>query len=823
MGTFSDIRLALRSLRRQPGFTLVAVLTLALGIGANTAIFSVINHALFRKPPYQDPERIAMLRLFQPDEAQEGSAGSLDWSYPYFEDLRARRLPSLEQVAALWPWHCNLTGIEIPERLSVEMVSAPYFPILGAQAARGRAFLPEEDAAPGQPVVVISDSLWHRHFGADPNLVGKTIRLEDKPLTVVGVMPPGFRGLTGKADAWVPMSMAPALTFAKRLERRFAHFHQVVARIRPGATPEQASSELSGFLSQLHQEQPPPEGYEKLTVRAVPLQQDRVDPSFSRALYILFAAVGLVFLIACVNVVNLLLVRAASRQRETAVRVAMGASRGRLMQVFFAESLVLGVLGGLLGLFVAQLGIRLVGAYLPVEVLDTIRFDTFHLGWNVLGLNLLLALLTGVLLGLLPAIQSSRGNINAWLKQGATGFGGSLRSLGRLSPMSLLVISEIALSLVLLIAAGLMLRSFAQLWSTRLGFVPDNVVTVSISHTFQEPFGPERMTFYEQLLTRVEALPGVESASVTNLLPVSLEGGEMASLDVDGKAYAEAFDSTVGVHMVGPRYFQTLKIPIVQGRELTPRDRQGSARVAVLNQAAARHFFPGENPLGKRIRPSIGWEDGEYAEVVGLAGDVKYGKVEEASKPEIYVPFLQNPYPGVHLLARTSLSAEAFLPTLRKTVLEMDPNIPLYEARTLKSHIGDALSRVRFSALLLTVFAALACLLAAIGLYGVMAYSISKRIPEIGIRIAIGARPGTVFKMILRDALFLAAVGVAIGLGLAFAVTRLLASSLYQLSSTDPATFAGVTLLLLVVSALAAYFPARHALKVDPKVALRYE
>src|SRR5215210_8700879 len=809
MGTLSDIRLALRSLRRQPGFTLVAVLTLALGIGANTAIFSVINHALFRKPPYKDPERIAMLRLYQPDEAQEGSAGSLDWSYPYFEDLRARRLPSLEQEAALWPWHCNLTGIEIPERLAVEMVSAPYFPILGAQAARGRTFLSEEDAAPGQPVAVISDSLWHRHFGGDPG--------------VVGVMPPGFRGLSGKADAWVPISMAPTLTFAKRLERRFSHFHQVVARIRPGATPEQASSELSGFLSQLHREQPPPEGYEKLTVRAVPLQQDRVDPSFSRALYILFAAVGLVFLIACVNVVNLLLVRAASRQRETAVRVAMGASRGRLMQVFFAESLVLGVLGGLLGLFVAQLGIRLIGAYLPVEVLDTIRFDTFHLGWSVLGLNLLLALLTGILLGLLPAIQSSRGNINAWLKQGATGFTGSLRTLGRLSPMSLLVISEIALSLVLLIAAGLMLRSFAQLWSTRLGFDPDNVVTVSISHTFQEPFGPERMTFYEQLLARVEALPGVESASVTNLLPVSLEGGEMASLDVDGKAYADAFDTTVGVHMVGPRYFQTLKIPVVQGRELTPRDRQGSGRVAILNHAAAEHFFPGENPLGKRIRPSIGWEDGEYAEVVGLVGDVKYGKVEEAAKPEIYVPFLQNPYPGVHLLARTSLSEDAFLPTLRKKVLEMDPNITLYEAQTLKSHLGDALSRVRFSALLLTVFAALACLLAAIGLYGVMAYSISKRIPEIGIRIAIGARPGTVFKMILRDALFLAVVGVAIGLGLAFAVTRLLASSLYQLSSTDPATFVGVPPLFLVFTALAAYFPARHALKVDPKVALRYE
>ena len=821
MGTWFDIRLAVRSLRRQPGFAAVAVLTLALGIGANTAILSTIHHALLRKPPYKDPDRIAMLRLIDPEE---GSTDSLPWSYPYFEDLRARRVPALQEVAALWPWHGNLSGIEIPERLAVEMVSAQYFPLLGVQAARGRVFLPDEDTAPGQPVALVSDALWRRHFGADPGLVGRTISLEDKPLTVVGVMPQGFRGLTGQADVWVPMQLAPTLTFARRLERRYSHFLDVVARVRPGVTREQADAELTGALAQIHQETPPPEdgGYEKLALRAIPLQEDRIDPSFSRALYILFAAVGLVFLIACVNVVNLLLVRAASRHRETAVRVAMGASRGRLVRGFLAESVVLGLLGGVAGLLVAQLGIRLVGRYLPVEVLSTMQLETFRLGAEVFGLNLLLALLTGLLLGVLPAFQATRGNIQSWLKQGPAGVSGT-RSLGRLNPLSLLVVSEIALSLVLLIGAGLMLRSFAQLWSVRLGFEPENVVAMSISHTFQEPFGPERMVFYEQMLQKVDALPGVESASVTNLLPVSLEGGERGTLAVDGRTYAESFASTVGVHMIGPRYFDTLSIPILRGRAFTDRDRGGSPRVAILNQAAAEHFFPGENPLGKRVQPSIGWDEGDFAEVVGVVGDVKYGRVEEAPAPALYVPFQQNPYSQVYLLVRTSLSAEALLPTVQKTVRELDPSLPFYDARSLESHLGDTLSKVRFSTLLLTVFAVLACALAAIGLYGVMSYSVSRRTFEIGIRLALGARPEGIFGMILRDALSLAAVGIAIGLALALASTRLLASFLYQLSTADPATFAGVAMLLLAVSAGAAYVPARHALAVEPTTALRSE
>ena len=614
--------------------------------------------------------------------------------------------------------------------------------------------------------------------------------------------------------------MAPTLTFAKRLERRTSHFHQVVARLRPGGTPERADAELASFLTRLYKEQPPPDpSYELIKIHAVPLQMDRTDPSFSRALYVLFAAVGLVFLIACVNVVNLLLVRTAARHRETAVRVAMGASRVRLMQVFMAESVVLGLSGGLLGLFVAQMGIRLMTAYLPVEVRDMVQLGAFRMGTDIFFLNLLLALLTGLLLGLLPALQASRGSVTSWLKEGVSGLSGKLR----FNPMSLLVVSEIALSLVLLIGAGLMLRSFAQLWGTRLGFDPDNVITVRTSHAYRDKLGPERLAFYEQMLQRIGALPGVQSASLTNWLPVSLEGGESGSMSVEGKTYQESFPSVVGVHMIGAKYFDTLRISTVRGRVFNDQDRQGRPRVAILNQTAARHFFPGENPLGRRVRPSIGWDEGEFAEVVGVVNDVKYGKVEEAPEPVLYVPFLQNPYPDVHLLVRTSLSTAALLPTIQKTVREMDPNLPLYDAKSMRSHLGDTLSRLRFSALLLTLFAVLACTLAAIGLYGVMSYTISKRTPEIGIRLALGAQRGEVFTMVLRDALLLTVVGLVIGLGLALASTRLLSSFLYHLSVVDPATFAGVTLLLLIVSVAATYFPARKALAVEPRTALRSE
>jgi putative ABC transport system permease protein len=827
---WKDLRYAARSLSKRPLFTAVAVLTLALGIGANTAIFSVINDVMLRQPPYEDPERLVMLRL-----SETGSdipePEPMPWAYPVYEDLRKSQT-SFQDVAAFAGWYFNLTGSEVPERIPVEIVSAQYFPLLGLRAEHGRVFLPEEDRTKGaHPVALISYELWRRRFGADPDLQGKQVFLESQPLTVVGVLPRGFKGLTGQAEVWVPMMMAPELMMPRRLEMRFAQWHEVVGRLKPGVTAEQADRELATFFAQQRQEYAP-EATTVTVARAVSLREDKVDPALGKALLLLFAAVGLVLLIACVNVVNLLLVRAAARQKESAIRVALGSDRKGLVRLFMAESLLLGALGGVAGAFLAFLGVRMAAVFSPVSVntlpfgaasSETIPLGSVHLGFRVLAVNFLIALLAGAVLGLLPALQAARSDINAWVKQGVGGLASNLQSLRRASPLSFLVVMEIALSLLLLVGAGLMIRSFAQLYSTRLGFEPAQLLTLRVSHPFKSDFGPDRTLFYEQLVKSAQALPGVEAVTLTNRLPLSISG-EKSTVTVQGRplpAGAEA--PQAGVHMVGTGHFDTLRIRLLQGRKFSELDRQGAPRVAILNATAARRFFPGENPLGRRIHLGIGWEDEEYAEVVGMVDDVRYGKIEEAPEPDVYVPFAQAPHPFVFLLLRSRTAPETLIPEIRQTVLRLDRDIPVYDIKTMEQRIADTTSKIRFGTFLLTAFAALACLLAAVGLYGVIAYSVSGRTREIGIRMALGASSSGVAGMVVRDGLLLAAVGLAIGLGLAAASSRVLANFLYQLSAMDPATFAGAALLLLVVSLAASYIPARRALKVDPKVALQYE
>lgn len=820
---WNDLLYAARGLGRRPVFTVVAVLTLALGIGANTALFSVIHQILLSPPPYPDPERLVMLRSWTMDDAG-GPPHLMNWSYPVYEDFRSRS-SSFENVAAFAGWSFNLTGHGEPERIPIEMVSAQYFPILGVQAARGRVFRPEEDKTKGtHPVALISHDLWNRRFGSDPGILGRPVHLEGLPLTVVGVMPRGFKGLTGQAEIWVPMMMSPELLMPRRLEMRQSHWHQVVGRLKAGLVPAQADGELERFFET---------DSARLMARAVPLQEDRTEPSLARALVLLLGAVGLVLLIACVNVVNLLLVRASGRQRETAIRVALGSDRSRLVRLFVAESVLLGLLGGGVGALFALSGIRLASHFAPVtassgpyEVAsrDALALGSVQLGAGVLGLNFLLALLAGTLLGLLPAFRAARADVNAWVQQGSGGGGLSLARLRRRSnPLGLLVVAEIALSLLLLVGAGLMVRSFLQLHATRLGFEPENLLTLRLSHPFHGPEGPEQALFYERLLGEVQALPGVEKASVTNRLPLSI-AGEASTVAIAGRPLpADAEPPTAGVHMVSANQFETLRIPVLRGRAFTGQDREGSGRVAILNATAAERLFPGQNPLGQRIRLGIGWEEEEYAEIVGIVGDVKYGTLEEPVGPDVHVPYAQNPYAQVFLVARTRREPGALVPEIRKAVLRLAPDVPVYDAKTLEERIADTTSKRRFGTLLLSLFAAVACLLAAIGLYGVMAYSISGRTREIGIRVALGATAERVSRMIVRDGLLLAVLGVALGAALAFASTRLLASFLYQSSPTDPLTFLGAALLLLIVSLAASYIPARRALEVDPRVALQQE
>lgn len=640
----NDLKFSLRAIRRRPGFTLAVLVTLGLGIGASTAIFSVVREVLLQPPPYAQPDELVNLHAIV--GTSEGDPSDLRWSYPYFEDFRARNAESvLEGMAAYAGWHFNLTGREVPERLPVEMVSGNYFDLLKVRPVLGRTFRPEEDESPGSgPVVVIGQGLWSRLYGRAEGVLGQTLTLDGVPLTIIGVAPRRFQGLTQQAEAWVPINMAPVLTFPRRLTLRWAQWHDVVARMRPGVEPEEAGRTLDQVLAQIHAENPPDDWLADLRIEPVRLEEDRVDPGLRRALWMLLTAVVLVLMITAVNVISLLLVRSMNRQKETAVRLALGVGRGRLVRLFVTESVLLGLISGLLGLLVAWIGIRLMQVFNPVtaEVSSVqitqatgIQFDAIDLGFGVLLFNFAFALVVGLLVGVYPALRAARVDVTRWIKQGTTGgsgVDGALQTLRRANPLRVLAVVQIAVSLILLIGAGLLIKSLVGLYSVPLGFEPEKVLTVRLSHPFSVELDDTQVQVSRTMLDRLRSLPEVEAVSFTNRLPLSVTG-EQTTLRVAGEVYDEGSEPSAQVHTVGPEYFSVLGIPLLRGRAFENQDARGGERVAIVNQEAVDEIFGGDDPVGRQIRLGIGWEDGEHATVVGVVGNARYTTIEDEDHP----------------------------------------------------------------------------------------------------------------------------------------------------------------------------------------------
>jgi len=803
---FNEIRYALRSLLKRPGFTSVVVLVLALGIGANTALFSLVNAVLLRPLPYRDPDRLVMVwedvtALGFPRNTP-APANYLDWK---------AQSTAFEKLVAYDHKTFNLTGWGEPERIDGERVAADLFSLLGVAPALGRAFLPAEDRAGAPSVALISDGLWRRRFGADPALMGRAITLDTRPVLVVGVMPRGFHFPSRKAEIWVPLAMDE-----KESANRGGHYLEVVGRLAPGLTLSQAQAEMEAIAARLQKD------YLRTNTNVgavvVPLHEELVGES-RPALLVLLGAVAFVLLIACANVANLLLARGASREREIAVRAALGAGRGRLIRQFLTESLILSLTGGAAGIGLAAWGVRFLGSLVP-ESLASLQgpgLDTF-----VLIFCLGLSLLTGLLFGIGPALQVSRVDLIERLKEGSLS-----RGSGRNRMRGALVVSEIALALLLLAGAGVMLKSFARLRGQDPGFRPDRLLTIRmVLSEAKYPGAAERRAFYDRLLGRVASLPGVESEAMVSYLPLTFTGGHY-SFSIEGSPVEVAANLPTAVYRtVSPEYFETMGIPLFRGRGFTEQDREGTPPVVVIDRILAERFWPGQDAVAKRLKLGEADSSEPWQTVVGVVGNVRQIQLSAELKPAIYVSYHQELgiFSAPHdLVVRTAGDPMALAATVRSQVWEVDRDQPVSDIQTMDQILAANISRPRFSSLLLGAFAAAALLLAAVGIYGVISYLTEQRTREMGIRLALGADRRDILKMVLGTGLRLTLGGVAAGLAGALALGRLLSSLLYGVSASDPLTLAGVSVLLASVSLIAAYLPARRAVRVDPVVALRYE
>jgi putative ABC transport system permease protein len=808
MNTFlQDLRYAVRMLRQTPVFTAVAVLTLALGIGANSAIFSIVDTVLLRPLPYQDPERLVVVWEKPPGGRRNSvsAANFLDWrdQNKVFEHLVAIGFGSF-----------NLSGGEQPEQVSGMRVSAAYFQMLGARPALGRAFLGEDDRPGAQRVVIFSYGLWLRRFGADPKVVGQAITMDGEKYIVVGVMPAQFRFVAGP-ELWTPIALDPA-----KAARDF-HYLIPVGRLKPGVTLEQARAEMGGIARNI--ERAYPKSNQGWGVTIEPLHSSLVEP-LRQSILVLFGAVGFVLLIACVNVANLLLAKAAARHREIAIRASLGAGRFRLIRQLLTESVLLALIGGVLGVLLAVWLVTIVPAVLPQFL--TSALAPIAVDGRVLLFALAVSLATGLLFGLAPAWRSSSLNLHETLKEasrGSTrGSGGRFRGA--------LVASEVALSLVLLIAAGLMIRSLFSMTQVKPGFRPENVLTMRLTlPQSRYPAAQQVRLFYRQMLDRVAALPGVRAAGLSSSLP--LQGWSFGMpFEIEGQApRPKAELPAAHFQMVSPGYFRAQGIALRKGREFTERDNEAGPPVALVNETFVRRYLANEEPLGKRVRvealisgqqklgPPIAWE------IVGVIGEVKVSSLRSDGEAEIYVPCWQSTWPGSALSIRTATEPMSLAQAVRTAIQSVDKDLPVTGVRTMEQVVAASVTQPRFFAGLITVFAGLALLLAALGIYGVMSYAVTQRTHEMGIRAALGARQRDLLRMVVGQGMLLAAIGLAIGLAGAFGLTRLLTSLLFGVSATDPLTFIAVSLLLAAVAFAASYLPARRAARVDPMVALRYE
>jgi putative ABC transport system permease protein len=804
-----DLRYAFRSLLKSKGFTLVAVLALALGIGANSAIFSVVNAVLLRPLPFETPEQLLTV---QGRNERDGSISN-EHSYPNYIDLRDQSR-SLAHVAAYSPTTAFITGGEEPERVRGVVASADLFPLLGVQPAVGRVFTREDDKPGGRRTVVLSHGLWQRRFGSDPKIVGQEIPLGSSPSLVLGVMPQGFKYPLGgdNYEFWMPLASSLA---ASELAGRGSVFLPVVARLKAGVPVEQAQAEADTIASRLAIQYPATNTGQGYALK--PLHENLVG-DLRPALLVLLGAVGCVLLIACANVANLLLARAAGRQKEISIRTALGASRWRIVRQLLTESLLLAVMGGALGLLIAMWGIDLLLAASPD---DLPRLNEIALDGRAVAFTAAMTLLTGVIFGLAPALAASKTDLNEALKDGGRS---SSEGASRNKLRGALVVVEVAMSLVLLVGAGLLAQSFLRLLKVTPGFNPERVMTLDlVMGRNKYPDAARQVNFLQNLLQRVSTLPGVEAAGVVNPLP--LNGNfDAYNFDIPGRAPAAPGEEPgADRRIISPDYFRAMSIPLQKGRPFSERDVREAPPVVIINETFARLYFAGMEPLGQRIVFTDA-PDSPAREVVGVAADVRHAGLDEPAGLEYYVPFYQAPATRVTLVARTTASdAASIMPALRGLIREVDKDLPLWNVRTMNSLLSESVARRRFNMTLLGIFALVALLLASLGIYGVMSYLVTQRTHEIGIRLALGAQPADVLKMVLKQGMLLVGAGVAVGLVCAFALTRSMSSLLYGVSATDPGTFGLISLFLLLVAFAANYIPARRATKVDPMVALRYE
>ncbi|HSE21319.1 MAG TPA: ABC transporter permease [Pyrinomonadaceae bacterium] len=801
-----DLRFALRMLLKNPGFTIVAVIALALGIGANTAIFSVVNHVLLRPLPYKDPGRLVMV---WEDASKSGYPRDTPSAANYVDWRDQNQV--FEGMAAFSAESFNLTGAGDPERLEGIRVSANLFPLLGVEPQVGRVFTAAEDQPNSQRVVLLSYGLWQRRFGGDPNIAGKPLTLNGETHLVVGVMPARFQFPTSDNQVWVPIAFTP-----EEAANREIKFLEVVARLKPGITLEQAQADMSTIASRLAQQYP--ETNVDIGAAVTSLHEHLVG-DIKPALLILLGAVGLVLLIACANVASLLLARAAVRQKEIAVRVALGARRLRLIRQFLTESLLLSTLGGVVGLAVAYIGLVLLRTFIPEDILQA---SEISIDLKVLGFTLFVSVATGVIFGLAPAIQALRFKQSETLKEGGRDAptGGSGKRL-----RSMLVTAEVAISLVLLIGAGLLINSFVRLRNVDPGFRSDNLLTMRIAMPLSKYLDrPRRIAFYNDLLERVQSLAGVRSVAITSNLPLYRQGNSMSVRIFGRPELPPAQQPVVVTRIVSPAYFDTMTIPVLSGRKFTERDVDTTPKVALISETMARTFWPGEDPVGKRFGIGEIESDQSWINIIGVVKDVRQFELTADPKPQAYLPYLQfGFFEPRDLVVKTDVDPASLAATVRKAVWEIDKDQPVSNTQTMEAILADSIARQRFSMVLLAIFAGVALVLAGVGIYGVMSYSVAQRTHEIGIRMALGAQTAAVLKLALGYGMKLVITGIAIGLVAAFALTRLMSTLLFGVTATDPTTFALISLLLIFVAALASYIPARRATKVDPMIALRYE
>lgn len=806
---FQDLRYGVRVLVKHKGFTVVAILTLALGIGANTAIFSVVNAVLLKPLPFPNSERLVTIKRVDP---RGGNVLGFN-SYPNFTDYRDRAR-SLQHIAAYSDTYAWLGAGEAPERIEEVYVSADLFDALGVRAALGRVFTTEEDK-PGAPIVaVISDGLWRRRFGSDPGVVGREIVLDGDKTTVLGVMPPNFDfPISEQAnDVWVPLGSS---AYGETLKNRRANNHALIASLKPNVSIEQAQTELDAINNQLAAQYPEANGGSG--VRVTDMQRDLVG-DVRPALLVLLVSVGFVLMIACVNVANLLLARAATQVREIALRTALGASRGRVVRQMVTESLLLSVAGGGIGLVVAFWVMRVLIAINPGNIP---RVSEIALDIPVLVFTLGVSILTGLFFGLVPALKVSRVDLNDMLREGGRGTAGSL---GRSRMRTLLVISEIALSLVLLVGAGLLIRSFVALLATPPGYDPSRVLTATMELPPSEH--SESELFFQQVSARVRTLPGVESAGLTSLLPLTAMDTNV-EIKIEGRPAAQpGAEAVARPYSVDANYFRVMKIPMLKGRALSEMDSEGSKRVAVINESLARRYFAGEDPIGKRLllyNPYKKSETFPY-EVIGVISDVRYRGLNVAPSPEYYVPFLQMAPGRMILVVRSNTADPASLTaSVRAAITEVNKGALVWDVWQMEQRLSDSVAPQRFNTILLGLFAVVALALSTTGILGLMSYTVAERTHEIGVRVALGAQRADILKLIVIPGMLLTLCGVALGSVAALALTRLMSGLLFGVSPTDPVTFASIAALLVMVALAGCYFPARRAMKIDPLIALRYE